>query len=72
MGNPYFAPAPLSDWELSLAHLHSLERTGVIPIGIHLGSGNLEKLQQLFPRLVNCPDGESLPDRLGSMLSSLA
>jgi hypothetical protein len=31
-----------------------------------------ETLHKLFPRLVNCPNGESLPDKLGSMLSSLA
>ena len=71
-GEPVFRTRTVSDWDLSLAHLHSLERAGVIPIGIHLGNGNLEKLQQLFPRLVNCPDGESLPEKLGSMLSSLA
>jgi hypothetical protein len=43
-----------------------------------------DKLHKLFPRLVNvgedgqrppdhrCPDGNALPDKLGSMLGSLA
>jgi len=38
----------------------------------YLGNENLEKLHKLFPRLVNCQNGEALPDKLGSMLSSLA
>ena len=69
---PVFRTRTVSDWDLSLAHLRSLERAGVIPIGVHLGNENLEKLHKLFPRLVNCPNGEALPDKLGSMLSSLA
>lgn len=71
-GEPVFHTRTVSDWDLSLAHLRSLERAGVIPIGVHLGNENLEKLHKLFPRLVNCPNGEALPDKLGSMLSSLA
>jgi nitric oxide reductase activation protein len=71
-GEPIFHTCSISDWDLSLTHLRSLERSGVIPIGVHLGNENLEKLYKLFPRLVNCPNGESLPDKLGSMLSSLA
>lgn len=71
-GEPVFRTRTASDWDLSLAHLRSLERAGVIPIGVHLGNENLEKLHKLFPRLVNCSNGEALPDKLGSMLSSLA
>ncbi len=78
-GVPVFCTRTISDWVLSLAHLRSLERAGVIPIGIHLGNENdetrsvsLDKLHKLFPRLVNCQNGETLPDKLGSMLSSLA
>lgn len=32
----------------------------------------LGKLHKLFPRLVNCPNGETLSDKPGNMLSSLA
>ena len=71
-GDPVFRTRTISDWDLSLAHLRSLEQAGIIPIGVHLGDENLEKLHKLFTRLVNCPNGESLPDKLGSMLSSLA
>jgi hypothetical protein len=71
-GEPVYRARTVSDWDLSLAHLRSLERAGVIPIGVHLGNENLEKLHKLFPRLVNCQNGEALPDKLGSMLSSLA
>jgi hypothetical protein len=71
-GEPVFQTRTLSDWDLSLAHLRVLERAGVIPIGVHLGKGKLKKLNQLFPRLVNCPDGEALPEKLGRMLRSLA
>jgi hypothetical protein len=71
-GAPVFHTRNVSDWDLSLAHLRALERSGVIPIGIHLGNGKLKKLQKLFPRLVDCPNGESLPDKLGQMLSSFA
>jgi hypothetical protein len=67
-----FLTRTVSDWDLSLAHLRSLERAGVIPIGVHLGNENLDKLHKLFPRLVNYPNGEVRPDKLGSMLSSLA
>ena len=70
-GEPVFHTPTVSDWDLSLAHLRSLERSGVIPIGVHLGTGKLKKLNQLFHRLVNCPNGESLPDKLGEMLRSL-
>jgi hypothetical protein len=69
---PVFHTRSVSDWELSLAHLRSLERAGIIPIGIHLGNDKLDKLHKLFPRLVNCPDGEALADKLGEMLCSLA
>jgi len=71
-GEPVFHTRAVSDWDLSLAHLRSLERAGITPIGVHLGSENLEKLNKLFPRLVNCPDGEALPEKLGSLLNSLA
>lgn len=77
-GEPVFCTRTVSDRDLSLAHLRSLERAGVIPIGVHLNNENLEKLHKLFSRLVNvgkdhrCPNGEALPDKLGSMLSSLA
>ena len=71
-GEPVYRTRTVSDWDLSLAHLRSLERAGITPIGVHLGNENLDKLHKLFPRLVNCPNGESLPDKLGSMLSSLA
>ena len=70
-GEPVYHTRSVSDWDLSLAHLHSLEQAGVFTIGIHLGHDNLEKLHKLFPRLVNCPDSESLPDKLGRMLMSL-
>ena len=70
-GEPIYRTHSASDWDLSLAHLRSLEQAGVITIGIHLGHDNIEKLQTLFPRLVNCPNGESLPDKLGRMLMSL-
>jgi hypothetical protein len=69
---PIYHTSSVSDWDLSLAHMRSLERSGVIPIGIHLGNEDLEKLHKLLPRLVNCPNGEMLPDKLGGMLSSLA
>jgi hypothetical protein len=71
-GEPVYHGSSVSDWDLSLAHLRSLEQIGIITIGLHLGNDNLEKLHILFPRLVNCPKGETLPDKLGSMLSSLA
>ena len=71
-GEPIYRTHSVSDWDLSLEHLLSLEQAGVITIGVHLGHNNLEKLHNLFTRLVNCPDGESLPDKLGSMLASLA
>jgi len=71
-GEPVFHTLTVSDWDLSLAHLRSMEQAGIIPIGIHLGGENLEKLHSLFQRLVNCPNGESLPEKLGSMLCSLA
>jgi hypothetical protein len=70
-GDPVFHTRKVSDWDLSLDHLRSLERAGMIPIGIHLGDGNLEKLQKLFTRLVNCPDGRDLSVKLGEMLCSL-
>jgi hypothetical protein len=70
-GDPVFHTRSVSDWDLSLEHLRALERAGVIPIGIHLGDGNLEKLHKLFTRLVNCPDGHALPAKLGEMLCSL-
>lgn len=69
---PVFHTLTVSDWDLSLAHLRSMEQAGIIPIGIHLGGENLEKLHSLFQRLVSCPNGESLPEKLGSMLCSLA
>jgi hypothetical protein len=71
-GEPIYRSSTVSDWDLSLAHLCSLEQAGIFPIGVHLGTENLEKLHRLFPRLVNCPEGEALPDKLGSMLCSLA
>ena len=71
-GEPVYCTRTVSDWDLSLARLRSLERAGIIPIGVHLGNENLEKLRRLFTRLVNYPNGEELPDKLGSMLSSLA
>ena len=71
-GEPVYRTRTVSDWELSLSHLRSLERAGITPIGVHLGNDNLEKLHKLFSRLVNCPDGNLLPDKLGSLLSSLA
>ena len=77
-GEPVYRTRTVSDWELSLAHLRSLERAGITPIGVHLGNDNLEKLHKLFTRLVNVgdihrsPDGNTLPDKLGSLLSSLA
>jgi hypothetical protein len=70
-GEPVFQTRSVSDWDLSLAHISALERSGIITIGVHLGHENLEKLYKLFPRLVNCPKGESLPDKLGIMLRSL-
>jgi hypothetical protein len=70
-GDPVFHTRKVSDWDLSLDHLRSLERAGVIPIGIHLGDGNLEKLHKLFTRLVNCPEGQNLSAKLGEMLCSL-
>jgi hypothetical protein len=71
-GEPVFHTCTVSDWDLSLAHLRSMEHAGIIPIGVHLGNENLEKLHSLFQRLVNCPDGDSLPEKLGSMLCNLA
>jgi hypothetical protein len=70
-GDPVFRTRTFSDWELSLAHLRSLERSGVIPIGIHLGNGKVHKLHKLFSRLVCCSEGEKLADKLGNMLCSL-
>ncbi len=71
-GEPVYRSKSASDWELSQAHLRSLEQGGFIPIGIHLGRGTLSKLKMLFTRLVNCQDGESLAEKLGQMLYSLA
>ena len=71
-GEPVFRTRKVSDWDLSLAHLRSLERAGITPIGVHLGNENLEKLHKLFNRLATCPDGNALPEKLGSLLSSLA
>ena len=72
-GEPvYRYRSAVSDWDLSLNHLRSLERAGIIPIGVHLGNENLEKLHRLFSRLVNCQNGNALPEKLGSLLSSLA
>ncbi len=71
-GEPVFRTRTTSDWALSLTHLRELDRSGITPIGVHLGDDNLEKLHKLFTRLVNCPDGNALPDKLGSLLSSLA
>jgi hypothetical protein len=70
-GDPVFHTRTLSDWDLSLSHLHSLERYGVIPIGIHLGYEKIHKLRKLFPHLVCCPEGDRLADKLGNLLCSL-
>jgi hypothetical protein len=70
-GDPVFRTRTLSDWDLSLCHLRSLERGGVIPIGIHLGNEKIHKLRKLFTRLVCCPEGDRLADTLGNMLCSL-
>lgn len=71
-GEPVFRTRTASDWDLSLAHLRALEQAGIMPIGIHLGNENLEKLHKLFTRLVNCPDGNALPEKLGNTLRNLA
>jgi len=72
-GEPvYRYRSAVSDWDLSLNHLRSMERVGIIPIGVHLGNENLEKLHKLFSRLVNCQNGNALPEKLGSLLSCLA
>ena len=85
-GDPvYRYRSSVSDWDLSLHHLRSLVRAGITPIGVYLGndngepkSGSLEKLHKLFNRLVivgdvhRSPDGNALPEKLGSLLSSLA
>jgi hypothetical protein len=71
-GEPVFKAGSLSDWDLSLAHLRSLEHAGIMPIGIHLGHEKVNKLRKLFPRLVCCPEGNGLADKLGSLLCSLA
>jgi hypothetical protein len=70
-GDPVFRTRTLSDWDLSLSHLRSLERCGMIPIGIHLGHEKIHKLRKLFPRLVCCPEGDRLADKLGNLLCSL-
>jgi len=72
-GDPVYRYRSLvSDWNLSMSHLRSLERQGVTPIGVFLGSDNLEKMKMLFSRLVICAKGNDLPEKLGRLLSSLA
>jgi hypothetical protein len=61
------------DWDLSMARVKSAEQKGIRVIGLFLGEDEeeLRKMKLLFPRLiVTAP--ERLPEKLGSMLISLA
>ena len=71
-GEPVYSGDLGNDYQMSLARLRRLERQGITPIGLYLGEGgNTVQLEALFPRLV-VTSGEKLPEKLGSMLRSLA
>jgi hypothetical protein len=63
----------VSDWDVSLNHIRSLERKGIPVIGVYLDDNQdcAEKMRELFLRLVVCR-AEELPDKLGNLLRSLA
>jgi hypothetical protein len=70
-GRPVYDDELGNDWNLSKADLGQLEKDGIIPIGLFLGSaGDASKLAELFSRLV-ISNGKELPDKLGNLLRSL-
>ena len=72
-GQPVWSGREGRDWDLSVARLKLAEQKGIKSIGLFLGEGEeeLRKMQRLFPRLIaTTPD--RLPEKLGSMLISLA
>ena len=72
-GQPVWSGREGRDWDLSIARVNLAEQKGIKVIGLFLGEGEeeLRKMQRLFPRLIaTAPD--RLPEKLGSMLISLA
>jgi hypothetical protein len=72
-GQPVWSGREGRDWDLSIARVKMAEQKGIRVIGLFLGEGEeeLRKMKLLFPRLiVTAP--EWLPEKLGSMLISLA
>jgi hypothetical protein len=72
-GSPVWSGREGRDWDLSIARVKTAEQKGIRVIGLFLGEDEeeLRKMKLLFPRLiVTAP--ERLPEKLGSMLISLA
>ena len=72
-GQPVWSGPEGRDWDLSLARLTLAEQKGIKPIGLFLGEQDedLKRMQRLFKRLIHTPP-DRLPEKLGSMLISLA
>jgi hypothetical protein len=71
-GEPVYRTRAESDWNLSQERLSRMERSGITPIGVYIGpESGCSRLKLLFRRLVVC-EGRELPEKLGSLLQSLA
>jgi nitric oxide reductase activation protein len=71
-GEPVYRTRAESDWNLSQECLSRMERSGITPIGVYIGpESGCSRLKLLFRRLVVC-EGRELPEKLGSLLQSLA
>ncbi len=70
-GYPVYHGRHGDDESLSTEDVKRLERKGIVPLGVFLGSEERAgKLQKIFPRIV-ATDSEHLADKLGRMLRSL-
>jgi len=72
-GSPVWSGREGRGWDLSIARVKSAEQIGIRVIGLFLGEDEeeLRKMKLLFPRLI-VTTPERLPEKLGSMLISLA
>ena len=72
-GSPVWSGREGRDWDLSIARVKAAKQKGIRVIGLFLGEDEeeLRKMKLLFPRLI-VTTPERLPEKLGSMLISLA